>query len=200
MWRGNGKQCHLPCPSSQGAAFFRAATSCTGWTVLEVSVPQPSSEFGEELRERRLGAGLSLTALSAVVHYSKAQLSKVERGIKAPSRDLARLCDAALHAGGELIGLVATPATGRSKEPARYGIDEEEWVMRLSPGGSSWFQPVGRREVVSAGAASLVSWGTGSQGRVSTTGVSGCWMHPAHCSRTTGDSARALSPDSCCRG
>ncbi|WP_329580960.1 helix-turn-helix domain-containing protein [Streptomyces sp. NBC_01361] len=133
-------------------------------------MPQPSSEFGEELRERRLGAGLSLTALSAVVHYSKAQLSKVERGIKAPSRDLARLCDAALHAGGELIGLVATPATGRSKEPARYGIDEEEWVMRLSPGGSSWFQPMGRREVVSAGAASLVSWGTGSQGRVSTTG------------------------------
>ncbi|MGW4676522.1 helix-turn-helix domain-containing protein [Streptomyces sp. NPDC004324] len=133
-------------------------------------MPQPSGEFGEELRKRRLGAGLSLTELSAVVHYSKAQLSKVERGIKAPSRDLARLCDAALHAGGALIGLVATPATGTSKEPARYGINEEEWVMRLSPGGSSWFQPVGRREVVGAGAASLVSWGMGSQGRISTTG------------------------------
>ena len=48
-------------------------------------MPQPSSEFGEELRKRRLDAGLSLTALSAVVHYSKAQLSKVERGIKRPA-------------------------------------------------------------------------------------------------------------------
>ncbi|MFI0904289.1 helix-turn-helix domain-containing protein [Streptomyces sioyaensis] len=44
-------------------------------------MPQPSAEFGEELRKRRLDAGLSLTALSAAVHYSKAQLSKVERGM-----------------------------------------------------------------------------------------------------------------------
>lgn len=117
---------------------------------------QPSSEFGEELRKRRLGAGLSLTALSAVVHYSKAQLSKVERGIKAPSRDLARLCDAALHAGGALIALVAPPVTDVPKEPAPYGANEEEWVMRLSPDGSSGFQPVGRRQIVSAGAASLM--------------------------------------------
>ncbi|MGX1541173.1 helix-turn-helix domain-containing protein [Streptomyces adustus] len=136
-------------------------------------MPQPSSEFGEELRKRRLGAGLSLTALSAVVHYSKAQLSKVERGIKAPSRDLARLCDAALHAGGALIALVAPPATDVPKDPAPDGVNEEEWVMRLSPDGSSWFQPVGRRQVVSAGAASLVSWRTSSQDRVSRTGGEG---------------------------
>ncbi|MFK4106983.1 helix-turn-helix domain-containing protein [Streptomyces sp. NPDC019531] len=129
----------------------------------------PSSEFGEELRKRRLGAGLSLTALSAVVHYSKAQLSKVERGIKAPSRDLARLCDAALHAGGALIALAAPPVTDVPKEPAPYEANEEEWVMRLSPDGSSEFTPVGRRQVVSAGAASLMSWRTGGR-RVSPTG------------------------------
>ncbi|MDX3279338.1 helix-turn-helix domain-containing protein [Streptomyces scabiei] len=133
-------------------------------------MPQPSSEFGAELRKRRLGAGLSLTALSAVVHYSKAQLSKVERGIKAPSRDLARLCDAALHAGGVLIALVAPPATDVPKEPAPYGVNEEEWVMQLSPDGSSGFQPVGRRQVVSAGAASLMNWRTGGQSRVSLSG------------------------------
>ncbi|MFF9396784.1 helix-turn-helix domain-containing protein [Streptomyces griseoluteus] len=110
-------------------------------------MPQPSAAFGEELRRRRLDAGLSLTALSAAVHYSKAQLSKVERGLKAPSRDLARLCDAVLGAGGALTALVAPPAA--------------------DPGGSSWFQPVGRRQVVSAGAASLVRWNTGGQGAVS---------------------------------
>ncbi|MEU3795980.1 helix-turn-helix transcriptional regulator [Streptomyces fructofermentans] len=140
---------------------------------LEVSVPQPSSKFGEELRKRRLGAGLSLAALSAVVHYSKAQLSKVERGIKAPSRDLARLCDAALHAGGGLVALVAVPAAGVLMEPVPCQVDEEEWVMRLSPDGSSGFQPVGRRQVVSAGAASLVSWRTGGQGRVPASGGAG---------------------------
>src|SRR5215203_3917166 len=63
-------------------AFVRQPRS-TGWTVMEVLMPQPSTstEFGEELRRRRLNAGLSLTALSSAVHYSKAQLSKVERGI-----------------------------------------------------------------------------------------------------------------------
>ena len=71
-------------------------------------MPQPSTAFGEELRRRRLEAGRSLTALSAAVHYSKAQLSKVERGIKAPSRDLARLCDTALRAGGALVALAVT--------------------------------------------------------------------------------------------
>ncbi|MER0484435.1 helix-turn-helix transcriptional regulator [Streptomyces sp. Edi2] len=131
-------------------------------------MPQPSTEFGEELRRRRLDAGLSLTGLSAAVHYSKAQLSKVERGIKPPSRDLARLCDAALRADGALIALVAASASGDPDEPAPGGIDEEEWTMQLSPDGSGWFQPLGRRQVVSAGAASLMSWRTGGQGPVST--------------------------------
>ncbi|CAM5710427.1 hypothetical protein STENM223S_09292 [Streptomyces tendae] len=66
-------------------------------------MPHPSTSFGEELRKRRLEAGLSLTDLSGLVHYGKAQLSKVERGTKAHSRDLVRLCDAALGADGALI-------------------------------------------------------------------------------------------------
>jgi tetratricopeptide (TPR) repeat protein len=48
------------------------------------------------------------------VHYSKGQLSKVERGIKAPSHDLARLCDAALMADGQLAPLASgKPASRR---------------------------------------------------------------------------------------
>ncbi|WP_307865533.1 helix-turn-helix domain-containing protein [Streptomyces montanisoli] len=130
-------------------------------------MPQPSTEFGEELRQRRLDAGLSLTALSAVVHYSKSQLSKVERGIKAPSRDLARLCDTALQAGGGLIALLPAPAADVPGTAVTGGIDEEEWVMQLSPDGQGWFQPVSRRQVVSAGAASMMTWRKGGQGPVS---------------------------------
>lgn len=75
---------------------------------------QKSPVFGEELRRRRLTVGLSLAQLARMVHYSKGQLSKVERGLKAPSRDLARLCDAALGADGELASLVsAGPASRR---------------------------------------------------------------------------------------
>ena len=69
--------------------------------------------FGEELRRKRLTAGLSLAQLAHIVHYSKAQLSKVERGIKMPSRDLARLCDAALDASGELVSLARPDPASR---------------------------------------------------------------------------------------
>ncbi|GAA2453919.1 helix-turn-helix transcriptional regulator [Streptomyces macrosporus] len=120
---------------------------------------QPSVRFGQELRRRRLAAGLTLTELAGAVHYSKGQLSKVERGLKAPSRDLARLCDAALGAGGALMTLLPDrPAGERAPEPE--GGDEEVWVMQLSADGPSWFQPVGRRQMVAAGAASVVRLGT----------------------------------------
>jgi transcriptional regulator with XRE-family HTH domain len=69
--------------------------------------------FGEELRRKRLTAGLSLAQLAHIVHYSKAQRSKVERGIKTPSRDLARLCDAALDADGELASLASPEPASR---------------------------------------------------------------------------------------
>lgn len=70
--------------------------------------------FGEELRRKRITAGLSLAQLAQMVHYSKGQLSKVERGIKTPSRDLIRLCDAVLEADGELVSLAGSrPASRR---------------------------------------------------------------------------------------
>lgn len=156
------------------AALFRAAPlGPDGWS-LEVPVPQPSAEFGEELRKRRLAAGLSLTALSGAVHYSKAQLSKVERGVKTPSHDLVRLCDAALGADGALIALVTKAPASASDEPAPDEVNEEEWMMQLSPDGPSWFQPVGRRKVMGAGVASLMTWrsdGTGPMAPEAGTGM-----------------------------
>ncbi|MGX1675179.1 helix-turn-helix domain-containing protein [Streptomyces sp. NPDC055400] len=127
-------------------------------------MPEPSTEFGEELRKRRLQAGMSLTALSGAVHYSKAQLSKVERGLKTPSRDLVRLCDAALGADGALVVLATRTAPNTSDTPDESGhghIDEEDWIMHLSPDGPNRFQTVGRRKVMSAGVTSLMSWRAG---------------------------------------
>lgn len=121
---------------------------------------QRSTEFGAELRRRRLAADLTLTGLAQRVHYSKAQLSKVERGIKRPSRELARLCDAALDARGALVSLIRENSfeTGVTEEPT---TDEEVWLMQLSSDGQSQFQPMSRRQVVAASAASFAGMSIG---------------------------------------
>lgn len=147
----------LSAPTRLPHAFVQRRPG-SGRKGLEVSVPQSSTGFGEELRKRRLEAGLSLTALSGSVHYSKAQLSKVERGLSAPSRDLARLCDAALRAGGALLALLAPETADPPVDPAPGHVHEEDWIMQLSPDGSNTFQPVTRRGIVGSGVASLMAW------------------------------------------
>jgi hypothetical protein len=59
--------------------------------------------FGELLRECRDIAGLSMGELSRRVNYSKGYLSKIENDLKPPNATVAKLCDAALDAGGRLI-------------------------------------------------------------------------------------------------
>ncbi|MGM1058556.1 glycosyltransferase [Saccharothrix sp. Mg75] len=66
--------------------------------------------FGARLRELRVGNGLSLRALSRVIHYSTAQISRVETGISRPTVEFAVLCDRALDTGGELGRLAARSA------------------------------------------------------------------------------------------
>ncbi|WP_345646530.1 helix-turn-helix transcriptional regulator [Streptomyces tremellae] len=100
--------------------------------------------FGSELRRARHAAGLTLSRLAARVHYSKAQLSKVETGQKRPSEELARLCDAALGAEGALLRLVpvlSVPHTER--EPA------------AGEAGGSGGTPA-RRGLLAAGAAAVL--------------------------------------------
>ncbi|MFG2881005.1 helix-turn-helix domain-containing protein [Streptomyces sp. NPDC048297] len=71
---------------------------------------EQSPVFGAELRRLRIAAGLTLTQLASVVHYSKGQLSKIETGRKRPTVELARLCDVALDARGALTRLVPAPS------------------------------------------------------------------------------------------
>ncbi|MFD0392910.1 helix-turn-helix domain-containing protein [Streptomyces nogalater] len=112
-------------------------------------------DFGRELRRRRIAAGLSLQQLGRRVHYSKSQLSKVERGLKRPTAELARLCDCALGAGGELTRLVAVP---HPQPPSpNSGNDDEVWLMQLRKDGSGSFQRLRRRDLIAAGAASVLT-------------------------------------------
>lgn len=59
--------------------------------------------FGDMLRRLRAEQGKSLSDLAEVVHYSKGYLSNVELGRKPATEEMARACDLALNARGELI-------------------------------------------------------------------------------------------------
>ena len=112
-----------------------------GRIVMEVHVVQQPSRFGEELRRRRLAAGLTLTCLAQRIHYSKGQLSKVERGIKSPSRELVHLCDAALDAGGALTSLVRDKPHGPGVTVTTGHDRGEVWLMQLCDRDRVGFSP-----------------------------------------------------------
>ncbi|GAB3251974.1 helix-turn-helix domain-containing protein [Kineosporia babensis] len=69
--------------------------------------------FGAELRRRRIAAGMTLSALAGQLHYSKGYLSKIESGAQVAGSDLARRCDAALGANGELAGVLEASGVAR---------------------------------------------------------------------------------------
>jgi transcriptional regulator with XRE-family HTH domain len=125
--------------------------------------------FGTELRRMRMQVGLSLAQLSGLVHYSKGHLSKIETGVKAPSADLVRLCDAALRAEGALVTLVAEqPAETRRPEAT---TDDEVWSMSLASEGTRWFRPMNRRDAPVLNA--MAGFGLSTQGISATAGEAG---------------------------
>ncbi|MFJ2781304.1 MULTISPECIES: helix-turn-helix domain-containing protein [unclassified Kitasatospora] len=118
-----------------------------------------SNEFGPELRRRRLAAGLTLTRLAELLSYSKGHLSKIERGHKTPPFDLARRCDAQLAAGGELERLVPSESPERGTGVDGAATDDEAWLLRVGRDGVRWPGGLGRRQLLTAGATSLLGAG-----------------------------------------
>jgi transcriptional regulator with XRE-family HTH domain/tetratricopeptide (TPR) repeat protein len=105
--------------------------------------------FGTELRRRRTAAGLSLTGLAALVHYSRSHMSKVETSTRPPSADLARRCDSALSCHGELAALAGPPPAVPAPQS---DIDVDEvWVLSLDDMGVTGFQPLSRRRLLAVG-------------------------------------------------
>ncbi|TXJ70863.1 XRE family transcriptional regulator [Streptomyces lavendulae] len=103
-----------------------------------------STTFGPELRRLRQEARLTLTEFSAALNYDKGHLSKVERGERSASPELARRCDAFLSADGELQRLAIRPET-------------ESDTAETPAAPSLW--RAGRRAVLAAGTGSLIDLG-----------------------------------------
>lgn len=105
-------------------------------------------EFGDELRRRRIAAGLSLRDLARLVHYSRGHLSKVETGQAIASIELARLCDSTLGSGGVLVGMAAS-AHGR--RPAAARMKKGGQLVSSDPGMQRWTVPHVRDDLLSSG-------------------------------------------------
>jgi len=148
----------MPCsPRTLNGCLYETAPTVQADSKRRNGVKQESLLFGEDLRRRRLAAGLTVAQLARLVHYSKSQISKVERGVKPPSRDLARLCDSVLRAEGSLVSLVRSRSgeDGLTSSRAGGGAPQgcvERWLIQLSPSGQSWIQPMSRRKIIAAGA------------------------------------------------
>ncbi|MBP2706808.1 tetratricopeptide repeat protein [Microbispora sp. RL4-1S] len=76
-----------------------------------------NASFGSALRDLRRKRGLSLASLSALTHYSKGYLSRIETGERPPTPLVARRCDEVLRADGALTQLV--PAGPRHQDGFR---------------------------------------------------------------------------------
>ncbi|REK87115.1 helix-turn-helix domain-containing protein [Streptomyces inhibens] len=115
--------------------------------------------FGAELRRRRIEAGLSLGELATLICFSKGHLSKIERGVKSPSHDLAQLCDSALDAGGQLSSLISTPGQSPAVGPLTEADVSTPWTLRMHPGGESDFVAFDPASLVGGAMPStIVSW------------------------------------------
>ncbi|WP_053914491.1 helix-turn-helix transcriptional regulator [Streptomyces sp. SCSIO 75703] len=100
--------------------------------------------FGPELRRLRQESGLTLTEFSVALNYDKGHLSKVERGERSASPELARRCDAFLGANGELRRLAVRP-------------ESDSDTTEMPSATNLWL--VGRRAVLSAGTGALIDLG-----------------------------------------
>ncbi|MGP4017588.1 tetratricopeptide repeat protein [Saccharopolyspora sp. 5N708] len=81
------------------------------------------ASFGSRVRALRLEAGLSTKGLGDLIHYSKAQVSRVEQGRSAPSTTFAAACDRVFDTSDELARAAAELAVGDRRAAAEPTFD-----------------------------------------------------------------------------
>lgn len=85
----------------------------------------PALHFGRELQRARIAAGLTLTDLGRAMGYHKSQVSRVERGTRAPTEKFAQMCDLAFP--------------GRAGWFLRFYRDSRQWSA-MPPWFRNWIE------------------------------------------------------------
>lgn len=67
---------------------------------MSADMSNPALHFGREVQRARLAAGMTLADLGWVMGYHKSQVSRVERGGRAPTEKFAQMCDKAFPERG----------------------------------------------------------------------------------------------------
>ena len=67
---------------------------------MNADASNPALHFGSEVKRARVAAGMTLAEMGRVVGYHKSQVSRVERGVRAPTRKFAQMCDLAFPGRG----------------------------------------------------------------------------------------------------
>ncbi|MFJ9607473.1 helix-turn-helix domain-containing protein [Kitasatospora sp. NPDC101176] len=158
----------------------------------------PSDEFGPELRRRRIAAGLTLTRLAELLSYSKGHLSKIERGHKAPPPEFARRCDVQLAAAGELERLLPTGRRRPPADPHAPAGPRQDPPLPHQRGGTCSPGGLGRRQLLAAGATSLLGGGlaTALPAAAAPAGAADQESTPVEVFRTHFDQIRRLGQNS----
>lgn len=113
--------------------------------------------FAARLRALRAARNLSLADLAGITYITRGHISNLERGVKAPGVDTARVLDTALDADGELAGLVRQgdrPHSGAVADDERlpqrallYPADETAAVETIMQMGRA---DMNRRKIIAA--------------------------------------------------
>jgi transcriptional regulator with XRE-family HTH domain len=96
----------LPASASKGSLPGTLKGPCVQNPEASRDVPMsddtsnPALHFGHELQCARLAAGMTLAQVARVIGYHKSQVSRVERGLRAPTEKFAKGCDTAFPLRG----------------------------------------------------------------------------------------------------
>ena len=141
---------------------------------MNADASNPALHFGREVQRARVAAGMTLAEMGRVVGYHKSQVSRVERGVRAPTKKFAQMCD------------LAFPQRRRMVSPLLRGqpavVGDAAVVPQLDRARATCGQP--------ANLATLVTVGAGADRGVRTGATA------KRAGATAGESRNAYQPES----
>src|SRR5271170_168492 len=86
--------------ADRGSARLLLSPRSARYAPMNADASNPALHFGREVQRARIGAGMTLAEMGRVVGYHKSQISRVERGARAPTKKFAQMCDHAFPGRG----------------------------------------------------------------------------------------------------